>query len=222
MDGTGTAPAELERTIAAVADPTRRGILLGFLHDATPRTVDEVAESAGVHRTVAFGHLERLAGLGYLVKSKRRGRLGKPAALYSPSVGVLSVQLPARQHLLLGTLLAAGLEGLGEHGQELARSAGLGLGARLGPPPGATVAEALEPLQALGGDYRTQGTRIVAGTCIFREACVEAPAVVCGLHAGILEGALRGAGIEVRVLPAPHPATGGCSFRLTTVPAPAG
>jgi DNA-binding IclR family transcriptional regulator len=33
-------------------------------------TSAEVAETVGVHRTVAHGHLERLVALGYLVSSQ--------------------------------------------------------------------------------------------------------------------------------------------------------
>jgi predicted ArsR family transcriptional regulator len=217
--GLSGAAAELERSLGALGDPTRRAILLDLLGDPTPRTVDEVAGTAGVHRTVAFGHLERLSDLGFLVKSKRRGRLGKPAALYAAGSTPVSLQFPARQSTVLAGLLAAGLAEMGEPGRELARSVGRRFGSAAATGPAGSVAEALAPLQALGGDYRVRGTRIDAGNCVFREACAAASAVVCGLHAGILEGALRGAGIDVRVVPAPVEPPAGCTYRVTTEPA---
>jgi predicted ArsR family transcriptional regulator len=68
----------LERTLRALGDGTRRTIFLDFLDDPRDRTVDEVAAAAGIHRTAAFNHLERLAQLGYLATDRRRGRGASP------------------------------------------------------------------------------------------------------------------------------------------------
>lgn len=73
---------EIDRTISALQDPTRRRILLDFYVHQPEWTVAEVTEAVGIHRTVAHGHLERLVALGYLVSSQRRGASGTPAKLY--------------------------------------------------------------------------------------------------------------------------------------------
>ncbi|RPJ12400.1 MAG: ArsR family transcriptional regulator, partial [Actinobacteria bacterium] len=65
--------AEIDRTISALQDPTRRRILLDFYVHQAEWTTAEVAEAVGVHRTVAHAHLERLVALGYLVSGQRRG-----------------------------------------------------------------------------------------------------------------------------------------------------
>ncbi|TMC49326.1 MAG: ArsR family transcriptional regulator [Chloroflexi bacterium] len=206
---------ELDRLAAAVHDPTRRGILLFLLRDPRSLTVDDVAEVAGVHRTVAFGHLERLLDLGILSKGKRRGRLGKPAALYAPTDRLLSLQYPARQFVTLARLLGSALGDPGLDGGRVAKAAGRRFGERLAAAAGArTVEEALAPLQILGGEYKARGNHIRAGNCIFLEACGESSAVVCGLHAGILEGALQGAGVAVSVQPVGSVPPAACDYEL--------
>src|SRR5947207_11475356 len=57
---------DMERALGALRDFTRRDILLRFYADRKPRSVDDVARESGVHRSVAFEHLERLVALGYL------------------------------------------------------------------------------------------------------------------------------------------------------------
>jgi predicted ArsR family transcriptional regulator len=206
--------AAIERLVPALQDPTRRGILLGFYDDPRPRSVDEVAAGAGVHRTVAFGHLERLVTLGFLGVSQRRGLPGKPAKLYRLVAGPLELHHPARQFATLAGLLAAGLERFGEPGVAAAREAGRRHGAALGGRPASTPAEALVPLALLGGDYEVRGERVLARNCIFREACASAPEVVCQLHAGMIEGALAAAGTPRRVEPGGGEEHAACVYDL--------
>jgi predicted ArsR family transcriptional regulator len=208
-------PEDVERLVTALQDPTRRRILLSLVRDGGPRTIDDLAGLVGVHRTVAFTHLERLADLGYLEKSQRRGRLGKPASLYSAKLGVLSLTYPARQFVALASILAAGVHSLGDAAPVAAKAAGVRFGEDAGRQGARSVAEALTPLDALGGDYRVEGERILAGNCIFREACDQAREVICAAQAGILEGALCAAGIEATVVPEGPLPTRGCAYRLT-------
>jgi len=194
---------DLERTIEALRQPTRRRILLEFQADPRARTVDEVSISAGVHRTVAFNHLERLAGLGFLVSEPRRGRPGKPAKLYRPRGGALLLSHPPRRFAELAAGLAGALEGFGPAGLEAARLAGLRFGATLAGSP------SLARLAPLGARYRRRGGRLLAGNCVFREACEQSRSVVCRFQAGLLESAL---GIRVGAL-GPN-GSGGCQYEL--------
>jgi predicted ArsR family transcriptional regulator len=214
--------ATIERLVGALQDPTRRGILLSFYDDPAPRTVDAVAAQAGVHRTVAFQHLERLAALGYLSTSQRRGVPGKPANLYALAAGPLELHHPARQFAVLAGLLAAGLEALGGAGVEAAHAAGRRQAALLCTEPAATPQAALRPLALLGGSYEVEGDRVLARNCVFREACASAPRVICRLHAGMIEGALEGGGQPRQV-----EALGGteavpCAYRLVDTAAARG
>jgi len=206
--------ATIERLVGALQDPTRRGILLSFYDDPAPRTVDEVAVHAGVHRTVAFQHLERLAALGYLSTSQRRGVPGKPANLYALAAGPLELHHPARQFAVLAGLLAASLEELGDAGVEAAHTAGRRHAALLCTEPAPTPRAALRPLALLGGSYEIEDDRIVVRNCVFREACASSPRVVCRLHAGMIEGALEGGGQPWRVEALGGTETAPCVYRL--------
>lgn len=209
---------ELERAVSALQDPTRRSILLDFFDDPRPRTVDDVAASAGVHRTVAFSHLERLRALGYLAAGSRRGLPGKPARLYTLEAGRVEVSHPTRRFQLFGTILARAIEGLGTRGREAVRLAGREFGRReaerAGPagPAGLTRPErAIQALQALGAEYELRDGRVVAHNCIFQEACDGG--VACELQAGILEGAMDGTGCSAAVQPDGREGAG-CAYRV--------
>ena len=197
----GTGRTGVEQTVAALRDPTRRTILFSFYEHPGARTVDEVAAEAGVHRTVAFQHLERLVAFGYLTTDRRRGSRGKPAKLYRLAGGPIELTHPARLYRQLAGLLARALEKLGSAGRgaslEVGRDFGrlIGSGRRAGSPR-----EALAPVTALGGNYVfLPDGALMAVNCIFREACEQAPQVVCGLHAGLLEGVLAAADQPYRV-----------------------
>ncbi len=217
MAATRPASDAIGRLVTALQDSTRRGILLGFYADPRPRSVDDVAAAAGVHRTVAFGHLERLVTLGFLGTSQRRGLPGKPAKLYHLVAGPLELHHPARQFATLAGLLGEGLQEFGAEGVATAHEAGRRQGAALGGAGGAaTLEEALVPLVLLGGDYRVEGERVVSRNCVFQEACARAPEVICHLHAGMIEGVLEAAGTPCAVTPCDaageHTA---CAYQLT-------
>jgi len=157
--------------------------------------VDEVAAAAGVHRTVAFNHLERLVGLGLLESDLRRGLPGKPAKLYR-GAGHFDFSHPRRRFAELAPELARALRTLGPRGRLAARDAGHRLGAQMGR------------LDELGARYDREAGVITAHNCVFREACDAAREVVCDLHAGMLETAL-GLG---RVEPTGPFGSAGCRF----------
>src|SRR6202158_3015055 len=100
---------EIDRAISALQDRTRRRILLDFYVHQPEWTVDDAATAAGVHRTVAHGHLERLVALGYLAVGQRRGKSGKPANLYRLAGQQIDFSYPVRRFARLGGLLAEGL-----------------------------------------------------------------------------------------------------------------
>jgi predicted ArsR family transcriptional regulator len=210
--------AEMDRTISALQDPTRRRILLDFYVHQRESTASEVAEAVGVHRTVAHGHLERLVALGYLVSGQRRGTSGKPAKLYQLSGRQIELSYPARRFGRLAALLAEGLRGL-PNGVQVAHDVGRRYGASLVEKPADSVDAALAQLAPLGADYARDGEDVVARNCIFRQACEVAEDIVCEVHAGILEGAFNEAGLELRTKAFRNYAEKGCVYQLLTTPA---
>jgi len=207
--------AEINRVVDALQDPTRRRILLRFYEDPSERTVDEVARDAGVHRTVAFTHLERLAALGYLSTGQRRGQVGKPAKLYRSAARQIELSHPTRRFSQLAILLATGLHTLGPAGVEAARRVGQEFGRGLVDRPAASIDAALAQLAPLGAAYTVNDSSVVATNCVFREACDAAPEIVCELHAGVLEGALEAAGFRQTVSVGRDSARSRCAYWLT-------
>lgn len=203
----------MERAVSALRDLTRRDILMRFYADPKPVTAEDVARSAGIHRSVAFDHLERLVGLGYLDTELRRGLVGKPAKLYRLAAGPVLISHPQRRFDGLARELAAALDSLGIAGFEAARRAGRAYGKELGASHSDELAEALGHIESLGADYEVEGNgEVVARNCVFLEACVN-EGVVCEFHAGMLEGVLQASGLDREVTPAGRWGPFGCRYR---------
>jgi predicted ArsR family transcriptional regulator len=163
--------------------------------------VDEVAAQQGIHRTVAFDHLEALAAAGLVDRRRLVGARGRPANVYRYTGDVVELTYPPQRNRLLAGLLA----------QSLAASpTGVGEAHRVGHEFGAGV----DDLQLLGGDYELDDRSVHARQCIFESACAAAPDVVCGLHAGLIEGALSARGTACAVTPEGPDGLGGCNFAV--------
>jgi predicted ArsR family transcriptional regulator len=148
---------------------------------------------------VAYTHLETLAEAGLVERGRLTGRRGRPARTYR-ALGAAEFSDPPRQHRLLAILLATAVAEVGGRAPAMARRLGVAYGVELGA------------VDALGADLDFDGERIRAGNCVFGEACAASPELVCGLHAGILEGAL-GQPVE----PLGPDGRGGCLFVMTTL-----
>jgi len=180
---------DMERALGALRDFTRRDILLRFYTDRKARSVEDVANTAGIHRSVAFDHLERLVALGYLEVERRRGLPGKPAKIYRLKAGPLQISHPMRRYDVLAEALAQALERDSEDGgRRLAADAGRALGAGLSRPGVTELPDALEPMVEMGAEYEVAGGGVIVCTnCLFAEACRRAP-LICHFHGGVLEG----------------------------------
>ena len=206
----------MERALGALRDFTRRDILLRFYSDRRARSVNEVAHAAGIHRSVAFDHLERLMALGYLEVERRRGLPGKPAKIYRLTAGPLQISHPIRRYDVLAEALARSFEGIGDDGgREEIKLAGRTLGHSLSRPGVASLASALEPLIELGGDYEVgRAGRIDCVNCLFAEVCRRVPSI-CSFHAGVIEGLSDRNGWHAEVKSLGFREEGGCAFFAT-------
>lgn len=174
--------SDMERALGALRDFTRRDILLRFYSDPRPRSVEDVARSSGIHRSVAFDHLERLVALGYLEVERRRGLPGKPAKIYRLAAGPVQISHPIRRYDLLAETLAGALD------VAAITQAGRIFGRGLARPGVTSVLAALEPMTELGAEYDIERTgRIVCNNCLFAEVCRRVP-TICSFHAGVIEG----------------------------------
>ena len=176
---------DMERALGALRDFTRRDILLRFYTDRKPRSVEDVARATGIHRSVAFDHLERLVALGYLEVERRRGLPGKPAKIYRLTAGPVQISHPMRRYDVLAEALARTLSASGD---DAMRGAGRTLGVALARPGARSTEAALEPLVEMGGSYEVgREGRIECSNCLFAEACRRVPSI-CEFHAGVIEG----------------------------------
>lgn len=118
--------------LAVLGDPVRRGL---YRHvSGSPGEVgrDAAAEAAGISRSLAAFHLDKLVEAGLLEVSFRRlsGRsgpgAGRPAKLYRRAEGERTVSMPPRTYDTAGRLLAEVVEQAGLDGelQAAARAAG--------------------------------------------------------------------------------------------------
>ena len=204
--------SDMERALGALRDFTRRDILLRFYSDRRMRSVEDVSKEAGVHRSVAFEHLERLVALGYLESERRRGFPGKPAKIYRLTAGPLQISHPMRRYDVLAEALAKEFQRLGDSGTAAIRQAGRAQGVALGRPNARSVTNALEPIMEMGGEYDMGPSGAVdCGNCLFAEVCRRTP-VICSFHAGLLEGLLESSNIKGTVEALGHRDPNGCAY----------
>jgi predicted ArsR family transcriptional regulator len=205
---------DMERALGALRDLTRRDILLRFYSDRRERRVEEVANEARIHRSVAFEHLERLVALGYLTSERRRGFVGKPAKVYRLTAGPLQISHPMRRYDLLAEALATEFLRLGDGADSAIKHAGITLGGSLARADARSVSAALEPLIELGGEYDVGPSGAVdCANCLFAEVCRRTP-VICTFHAGAIEGLLDRSTAKGSVEPLGQRGPNGCAYRI--------
>ncbi|MFE7562192.1 helix-turn-helix transcriptional regulator [Kitasatospora sp. NPDC057500] len=200
--------------IAALQDPVRRRLYEYVAAQGREVGRNEAAEAAGVARTLAAHHLDRLAEAGLLETGSRRltGRsgpgAGRPAKVYTRARTELSVSLPARDYRTAAELLAEAAEeaGLDAGLCAAARRRGEALRGSAGPCGGLT--EAVELLAARG--YEPYPAEDAAGqvvrmrNCPFHAVAEHFPPLVCGMNLALLEGLLGADGpLRARMDPRP-------------------
>jgi predicted ArsR family transcriptional regulator len=212
--------------LATLEDPLRRRLYDLVAWNPEPVGRERAAAAAGIGRTLAAYHLDKLVEQGLLTASYRRpqGRAGpgagRPAKLYARADREVAVSVPPREYELAAGLLAEAAEqdetgAARERLHEVAERAGRLAGAAL--PSSRPIEAALrergyEPVRGEDGVLR-------ARNCPFHNLAAEHRDLVCGMNVafvkGLLEG-LEGTSPEVRLEPQP----GRCC--VTVAPRPAG
>ncbi|NYI04607.1 helix-turn-helix transcriptional regulator [Allostreptomyces psammosilenae] len=198
--------------IAVLQDPVRRRLYEYVAAQGREVGRNEAAEAAGVARTLAAHHLDRLAEAGLLESGSRRltGRsgpgAGRPAKVYTRARGERSVSLPARDYRTAAELLAEAAEEAGLDAGLCAAARRRGEALRGSAAPCGGLDEAVEMLAARGYEPRLEvadGAEGAAGqvvrmrNCPFHAVAERFPPLVCGMNLALLEG-LLGAGGPVR------------------------
>lgn len=191
-------PAPLD-VLKALGDNTRYAIYLELARSPVPRSTAEVAESLGLHVNTVRPQMERMREVGLLeVAPDHRGSPGRPQHRYSPAadapaLGLEPPTFPALARMLVGVVARGGADVddvLAAGREQGATEAG---GAAAGDA--ASCVAALERMLARYGfdpetvpDEAGGGATIGFAHCPFRELAEAQPALVCGLHRGLIEG----------------------------------
>jgi predicted ArsR family transcriptional regulator len=198
--------------LGVLSDPVRRGLYRQVAAAADDVSRDAAAEAAGVSRSVAAFHLDKLVEAGLLTASFRRlsnrtgPGAGRPAKMYRRAEGEHSVSVPPRSYDTASRLLAEAVEraGLDRELQSLARTAGA-----------ADPEAAGEDVPGVLGDRGYQpcwdGETLRLANCPFHALAEEFPALICGMNLALIAGL---AGEDWTAAMDPRP--GGCCVSLTS------
>ena len=186
-----------------------------------PTTLAALAASTGLHENTLRGHLEGLEASGLVQRSPAPpGGRGPPAQLYPAAAPRAPTQLarhaPPQAAAIHPTSSApredAAAAGA-DWGRDLAREKGMPA------TPGETAArrQVIALLEDLGfaPEVDRQQSRVRLTRCPLLEAAHRHPDVVCGVHLGIVRGALEeygAAGVRPELYPFSEP--GACRLDL--------
>ena len=192
--------------LKALGDNTRYAIYLELARAVRPLATGDIARTLGLHPNTVRPHLERMRDVGLLeVRVDARGGVGRPQHRYglAPDAPALGLEPPAHAwlaRLLLRLAVEAGAAA--DDAREVGAEQGRADAARAVPTLGCVEALVAD-LDTLGFDPAALGDDTAAtigfGHCPFRDLAERDPALVCGLHRGMVEGfvAARG-GARVR------------------------
>ena len=194
----------------ALADERRARIVEELHAEVAGLPARELAARLGLHPNTVRWHLAILADAGLVTgRAAERTTPGRPPIVYvlTGSGG----RAGSEGYRFLATVLSGALSGL-VGGAEKAFAAGCEWGRYLvtRPPPGARVGEAEATREVVGllaqHGFRPEAVpgEIRMHACPFRDLAESEPEIVCGLHRGLISGALAelGAGLTVSSLDA--------------------
>ena len=186
-------------------DPVRRALYEFVARQGGDVGRAEAAEAAGISRTLAAFHLDKLVEAGLLearFKSpeKKGPGSGRPAKVYRRAPHERIVSLPPRDYAALASVLADAVDLLGgdEHAEKAARAAGARLGKRAVQQHAATKSRkalaVLDVLEERGYEPRVEGPCIRLRNCPFHVLAKEHPVLVCSMNLALCQGLLEGLG----------------------------
>ncbi|MFJ8754047.1 helix-turn-helix transcriptional regulator [Streptomyces sp. NPDC102441] len=181
--------------LVVLGDPVRRGLYRLVIGTPGEMGRNEAAEAAGISRSLAAFHLDKLVEAGLLEVCFRRlsGRsgpgAGRPSKMYRRAEGEHAVSVPPRAYDTASRLLAEVVEQAGLDGalQAAARAAGESEG---GDSDG--EADPVEVLRARGYEPFWDGGKLRLNNCPFHALSDQFPALVCGMNLAGIEGLLAG------------------------------
>ncbi len=179
--------------LSSLDDPVRRRLYYYIAACDEPVARDDAAAAAGISRTLAAYHLDKLAEAGILSVSYARpaGRsgpgAGRPAKRYARTRDELSVSVPPRNYGLLADLLVTAMAA-----DDAVRPA-VSAAARQVGRAGATEHGVLDALREFGYEPAvTDDGDIELRNCPFERLARQHTEAVCGLNLQLIRGMLEG------------------------------
>jgi predicted ArsR family transcriptional regulator len=180
-------------------DPQRRAIFQFVRAARDALTRDQVAEHAGISRSLAAFHLERLLDAGLVTADFARpaGRTGpgagRPAKRYRASGAQIVVEIPPRRYALAGRLMAHAIQesGVGDSARDAAVRLAAEEGRRFGREHAPMSIDrclaslGFEPITEPSGD-------VVLANCPFHALAEVARDLVCTMNHSLVGGILDG------------------------------
>ncbi|MDI1463713.1 transcriptional regulator [Catellatospora sp. KI3] len=174
--------------VAVLHDPVRRALYDYVAAQGRPVGRDEAGQAAGISRTLAAFHLDKLAEAGLLeidfmrLTDARPGPGGgRPAKVYRRARTARKVTLPERDYEQLAGLLAEVVHDLDADGRAIAAAGAAG---RRLHRPGAW----LQTLRERGYEPYDDGDRVRLRNCPFYQVARDQPLLVCAMNLALCQG----------------------------------
>lgn len=200
MTGPESSLPEDVSPLASLDDPLRRRLYDFVCEETEPVSRDAAAAQAGIGRTLAAYHLDKLVDAGLVTVDYQRpeGRggpgAGRPPKLYARADREFSVTLPPRDYELLARLLVEAVE-LDRTGAvratlgDVAERAGREAAAVSRDDPAGPDQKLTAALRSCGYEpVRTPDGAIALRNCPFHRIARGHTDTVCGLNLRLLEG----------------------------------
>lgn len=190
-------PAPAKPAVALSLSPARQRVLAWLQETGEPTTVARCAAALDLHENTARNHLEALAddGLANRSRKKANGR-GRPSTLYAASADASS-ESGVREYASLASALARIIAETSNNTARDADRAGALWGCQLagGRQPETRLqarGEVVDILADLGFAPRANQpvTNVALTRCPLLDVARENTTVVCGVHLGLVRGAL--------------------------------
>jgi predicted ArsR family transcriptional regulator len=197
--------------LSALDEPVRRRLYGYVIAQDAPVSREQAAAAAGIGRTLAAYHLDKLAEAGLLTIAYQRppGRGGpgggRPTKLYRPAEREFAVSVPPRAYDLLARLLVEAVEKdpsgtVRATLDQVARDTGRQTAAAAG-------GDLMAALRDCGYQPRDGEDGVIElRNCPFHRLAQDHRDLVCGLNLGLVTGILSGSsGNRARAAPQPRP-----------------
>lgn len=212
-----------QRTHRALAGASRVRVLEHLRASAVALTAADIAQQVGLHANTVRLHLDQLADAGLVTRAvEARTTPGRPRVLFA---AVVPEAEPSDGYRELAGLLAGQLESTSPKPADDAARAGRAWGRTLTErrdrtDRAAAAGHLVRLMDRLGFAPSTGlGDLIELHRCPFRQVAEEHSAVVCGVHLGLMQGALENLGAPLRATRlAPFVTPDLCLAHLTPIP----